>query len=69
MNESRTAVYEAVVGLIDDLGYPPSVREIGEEVGLSAATVQAHLDKLIADGFLLRQEGKPRTLRVVRDND
>ncbi len=65
MNESRTAVYEAVVGLWDEVGYPPSVREIAERVGLSVATVQAHIDNLVREGFLRRETGKPRTLRVV----
>ena len=42
-------------------GYPPSVREIGEAVGLkSPATVKSHLDNLKEAGYLVRDPAKPR---------
>ncbi|MCL2503055.1 MAG: transcriptional repressor LexA [Coriobacteriia bacterium] len=53
-------------------GYPPSVREIGEAVGLSSSsTVHAHLSTLEEKGFLRRDPSKPRALEVLdfRDND
>lgn len=46
-------------------GYPPSVREIGEAVGLaSSSTVHAHLQVLQRHGFLLRDPTKPRAIEV-----
>jgi len=46
-------------------GYPPSVREIGEAVGLkSPATVKSHLDNLKEAGYLVRDPAKPRAIRV-----
>jgi repressor LexA len=49
-------------------GYPPSVREIGEAVGLtSPSTVHAHLATLQRLGFLRRDPTKPRALEVRRD--
>lgn len=46
-------------------GYPPSVREIGEAVGLSSsATVHNHLNTLQELGFLRRDPTKPRALEV-----
>lgn len=46
-------------------GYPPSVREIGEAVGLSSSsTVHVHLNGLVAKGFLRRDPTKPRALEV-----
>jgi len=49
-------------------GYPPSVREIGEAVGLkSPATVKAHLDNLRDQGLLRKDPSKPRALEVRYD--
>jgi repressor LexA len=46
-------------------GYPPSVREIGEAVGLSSSsTVHSHLAALQAKGFIKRDPSKPRALEV-----
>lgn len=48
-----------------DRGYPPSVREIGEVVGLSSSsTVHAHLNALEKLGFLRRDPTKPRAIEV-----
>ena len=49
--------------------YPPSVREIGEAVGLSSSsTVHAHLAKLESKGYIRRDPSKPRALELM-DND
>ena len=49
-------------------GYPPSVREIGEAVGLSSSsTVHAHLAALQDKGYLTRDPTKPRALEVRYD--
>lgn len=46
-------------------GYPPSVREIGEAVGLaSSATVHTHLSVLQREGYLTRDPSKPRAIQV-----
>jgi repressor LexA len=46
-------------------GYPPSVREIGEAVGLSSSsTVHAHLAALQEKGYLVRDPTKPRAMEV-----
>ena len=53
-------------------GFPPSVREIGEAVGLSSSsTVHAHLAALEEKGFVRRDPSKPRALEVLdfRDPD
>jgi repressor LexA len=51
-------------------GYPPSVREIGEAVGLSSSsTVHAHLAALEAKGYLRRDPTKPRAIEVCFDPD
>src|SRR2546421_7316142 len=51
-----------------DRGYPPSVREIGEAVGLtSTSTVHAHLSTLQRLGYLRRDPTKPRAIEVRYD--
>jgi len=48
-----------------DRGFPPSVREIGQEVGLtSPSTVHAHLASLEKLGYLRRDPTKPRAIEV-----
>jgi repressor LexA len=48
-----------------DRGYPPSVREIGEAVGLtSPSTVHSHLNTLSRLGYLRRDPTKPRAIEV-----
>lgn len=51
-------------------GYPPSVREIGEAIGLSSSsTVHSHLAALESKGFIRRDPSKPRALEVLDFRD
>ena len=51
-------------------GYPPSVREIGEAVGLaSSSTVHGHLSRLEKKGFIRRDPTKPRAIEVLTLDD
>lgn len=51
-------------------GYPPSVREIGEAVGLSSSsTVHAHLGALQDKGYLRRDPTKPRAIEICFEPD
>lgn len=51
---------------MDERGYPPSVREIGEAVGLkSSSTVHAHLVHLEKKGYIRRNPTKPRAIELV----
>ncbi len=48
--------------------YPPSVREIGEAVGLSSSsTVHTHLAKLESKGYIRRDPTKPRAIELLDD--
>src|SRR6476646_8709062 len=50
---------------VNERGYPPSVREIGEAVGLaSPSTVHSHLSTLQRLGYLRRDPTKPRAIEV-----
>jgi repressor LexA len=58
-------VLEVIRDSIDRRGYPPSVREIGEAVGLSSASSVAHqLSVLQKKGWLRRDPNRPRALDV-----
>ncbi|WP_349410606.1 transcriptional repressor LexA [Pseudalkalibacillus sp. SCS-8] len=50
-------------------GYPPSVREIGEAVGLaSSSTVHGHLSRLEKKGLIRRDPTKPRAIEVITED-
>src|SRR6266568_6476977 len=58
-------IWDFLVDYVDTHGYPPTVREIGEAVGLaSPSTVHAHLANLERAGLLKRDPTKPRALEL-----
>ena len=59
-------IWSFVLDYSDRHGYPPTVREIGEAVGLaSPSTVHAHLANLERAGLLRRDPTKPRALELI----
>jgi repressor LexA len=59
-------IWQFLVDYVDRHGYPPTVREIGEAVGLaSPSTVHAHLANLERAGLLKRDPTKPRALDLI----
>ena len=61
-------VLETIEAHMRDRGYPPSVREIGEAVGLnSPSSVHSHLATLQRLGYLRRDPTKPRAIEVIWD--
>ena len=73
MNEPRLTdrqrqILEVIDAVVTERGYPPSVREIGEAVGLtSPSTVHTHLSSLQRLGYLRRDPTKPRAIEVTWD--
>jgi repressor LexA len=64
----RRQILDFIAGQLRERGYPPSVREIGEAVGLtSSSTVHAHLATLQRQGYLRRDPTKPRAIEVRYD--
>ena len=64
----RREILDFIAGQIRERGYPPSVREIGEAVGLtSSSTVHTHLTTLQRQGYLRRDPTKPRAIEVRYD--
>jgi len=63
-------VLEYIRETIGRRGYPPSVREICEAVGLSSpSTVHSHLNSLVEAGAIERDPAKPRAIKIVEEAD
>ena len=68
LTERQRGILNFIEAETRDRGYPPSVREIGEAVGLtSTSTVHAHLGTLQRLGYLRRDPTKPRAIEVRYD--
>ncbi|OWA37339.1 repressor LexA [Saccharibacillus sp. O16] len=62
----QQAILEFIRTEVKSKGYPPSVREIGEAVGLaSSSTVHGHLDRLEKKGLIRRDPTKPRAIELL----
>ncbi|OBZ15148.1 winged helix-turn-helix transcriptional regulator [Bacillus sp. FJAT-26390] len=67
LNKRQAVTFNFIVDFIRKNGYPPSVREIGEGVGLaSSSTVHGHLERLEKKGYIKRnaEGGRPRSLQI-----
>ena len=66
LTDRQQQIWNYLVEYVDRHGYPPTVREIGEQVGLaSPSTVHAHLANLERAGLLKRDPTKPRALELI----
>lgn len=66
LSRRQTQVLELIRETVAERGYPPTVREIGEELGLrSPSTVHSHLSALEKAGAIRRDSTKPRAIAVV----
>lgn len=66
LTKRQSEIYEFIKTHLDKTGYPPTVREIGEALGLhSPSTVHAHLAKLEKSGALRRDPTKPRAIELL----
>ena len=62
--ERQRSILDVIRAFTTERGYPPSVREIGERVGLSSSsTIHAHLKALERRGLISRDPTKPRAMR------
>ena len=65
VTDRQRAILDYLRGFVDEHGYPPTVREIGEAVGLrSPSTVHAHLAQLERAGLIRRDPTKPRAIEL-----
>ncbi|MCL6588545.1 MAG: transcriptional repressor LexA [Firmicutes bacterium] len=69
LTERQKEIMEYILAEVQKKGYPPSVREIGEAVGLSSSSsVHAQLEKLEQLGYIRRDPTKPRAIEVLNSD-
>lgn len=69
ITQKQQEILEYLKKSILSTGYPPTVREICEAVHLkSTSSVFGHLEKLEKNGYIRRDESKPRAIEIVDDN-
>ena len=65
VSKRQLEAYEYICSYTREHGFPPSVREIGQAIGLSSpSTVHSHLKKLEEAGYVRRDPNKPRTIEI-----
>src|SRR5207302_1718062 len=70
LTERQTRILNYIRDVSKSRNYPPSVREIGEAVGLSSSsTVHNHLNQLERRGLIHRDPSKSRTVQLVEDSE
>lgn len=70
LTNRQSAVLEFIIDRIDEWGYPPTIREIGDHLGIKSTNgVNDHLKALERKGYLDRQAGKSRALQPLRTPD
>lgn len=70
LSSRQHAILDFIKKEVKDKGYPPSVREIGEAVGLaSSSTVHGHLARLEKKGLIRRDPTKPRAIEILDESD
>ncbi|MBM7854131.1 repressor LexA [Desulfohalotomaculum tongense] len=68
LNEREQSILNVIKENIREKGYPPSVREIGQSVGLSSSsTVHGYLKKLEQKGYIRRDPTKPRAIEILEE--
>jgi repressor LexA len=66
LSKRQQDILDFIKGEVRKKGYPPSVREIGEAVGLaSSSTVHGHLARLESKGLIRRDPTKPRAIEIL----
>mgnify|MGYP000009368095 CR=1 FL=1 len=69
VTEKEQDIYDFIVMTKEQMGYPPSVREIAEAAGLkSPSSAQYYLDSLSKKGWIRRDPTKPRALELLKRN-
>lgn len=62
----HSALLDAITKKCERFGYPPTMDELADTLGVVKSIVHKHIHQLIGAGKLAMEPGKPRTLRVVK---
>ncbi|GEK34465.1 transcriptional repressor LexA [Kurthia sibirica] len=66
ISKRQESILDFIKDEVQSKGYPPSVREIGQAVGLaSSSTVHGHLERLETKGYIRRDKTKPRAIEIL----
>ncbi|MFM9412872.1 transcriptional repressor LexA [Peptococcus simiae] len=70
LSARQVRILDFIIAEVEEKGYPPSVREIGEAVELkSSSTVHNHLNQLEKKGYIHRDPTKPRAIMILKNTD
>ena len=61
----KLETYRYLVRYIGEMGYPPTLQEVADELRVSKSTVFVYLKELEHAGMIRREADKPRTIRIV----
>lgn len=68
LTEKQQAILEFIARAVNSQGYPPSMREIGDAVGLSSLSSVTHqLSRLELAGYIRRDPNRPRALEILHE--
>ena len=69
ISDKQKQILEYIKQEILNKGYPPTVRDICDAVGLkSTSSVHSHLESLEKNGYIRRDPTKPRAIEIIDDN-
>lgn len=69
LSKRQVEILDFIKEEVKKKGYPPSVREIGEAVGLaSSSTVHGHLSRIEKKGYIRRDPTKPRAIEILNED-
>ncbi|SEU07903.1 repressor LexA [Lacrimispora sphenoides] len=69
LSDKQKLVYDYIKQYVKQNGYPPTVREVADELGKSASTAQFHMQKLEELGHIVRDPAKPRAYELKELNN
>ncbi|MEK4993255.1 LexA family protein [Paenibacillus sp. FSL H7-0918] len=70
LTDKEKEILRSLIKMIEINHYPPTLRELAKEVGLSStAVIHAHMERLEIKGYIQRGKNMPRALRVIKGVD
>jgi repressor LexA len=70
LSDRQKAILKFIERFMNEKGYPPTIREIGEAVKIdSTSVVNYNLNKLVKEGFIIRSKEVSRGIRLVSENE